>query len=101
MKAISKTYNCNISDTKVLKSANFVIIYSINDDIIKLYDIIINDKVEINGKSVDITNIVEEQLSLALKQIKNNSKFDTSMLDSDAMKLFNNALKIENKIKIK
>ena len=101
MKAISKTYNCNISDTKVLKSANFVIIYSVNDNIIKLYDIIINDKVEINGKKVDITNIVEEQLSLALKQIINNSKFDTIELDSDAKELFDSAIKIENQIKIK
>ena len=101
MKAISKTYNCNISDTKVLKSANFVIIYSVNDNIIKLHDIIINDKVEINGKKVDITSIVIEQLSLALKQIINNSKFDTIELDSDAKELFDSAIKIENQIKIK
>ena len=61
----------------------------------------INSKVQINNKKIDITDIVIEQLSLALKQISDNNNFDITELDDDAKLLYERAIKFEKHNRIK
>lgn len=98
MQTISRVYNSNLNNTKVIMNSNFVIVFEENEDIIILHDILYNNELIINEVIEDITKTVQEQIKLAIKQISHNKKIDISYLDDDARDIY---LKIIDKIKQK
>ena len=97
---LAKNYEIDPSKTKVIMNPNFGIIYEENDDEIVIADLVYNLEVNLNGYETDVEDKVLMQICLALKQIKNNKKFNTDMLNDYQKDMFNKALKIIKKIDI-
>ncbi len=97
---LANNYEINPSKTKVIMNPNFGIIYEENDDKIVIADLVYNLDVNLNGYETNIEDKVLMQICLALKQIKNNKKFNTDMLNDYQKDMFNKALKMDKKIDI-
>ncbi len=92
MASIARTYNLDPYTTKVVYHPNFFIVYCISDDKVVIADIVRNVKINTHVQERDITDIVNIQIGLALKQIKEDMEFDVEMLDSNELEIFNQAL---------
>ena len=77
-------------------NANFAIIYEEKDDIIKIGDIFYNTL----AGDMDIEDIVEMQLRLAIEQIKGNKKIDASNLEKDQEEIYNKAINLSKELDV-
>lgn len=83
-------YELNIdNDSRIIVHPNFGIIYYEYDDYIDIVNLYYNDKIIVNDKCIEITDIVFKQIELALFQIGNNKKINISNLSDDIINLLN------------
>ncbi len=95
MEKIAYNYDLDPETTRVVIHPNFYIIYCVSDGKVVLADILRSGKINKQVNERDITDIVNLQVGLALKQIKGNMEFDTSMLEPDELEIFNQAVSDE------
>ena len=93
---IADLYDLDKEKTKVIMNVNFAIIYEEKDDIIKIGDIFYNTL----AGDMDIEDIVEMQLRLAIEQIKGNKKIDIDNLDDEQKEIYIKAMNLNEEIDI-
>ena len=97
MDRIAYNYDLDPETTRIVIHPNFYIIYCVDDGKVVLADILRSGKINYKVSERDITDIVTLQIGLALKQIKGNMEFDTSMLEPEELEIFNQAILDEQK----
>ena len=86
----------NPKKARIINNANFAIFFEESEDSIILGELLFNNKVILNNEEKDVTDIVKQQILLALRQINpNNKKFDTHLLSERANMMFNKALGLD------
>ena len=87
-KVVSKVagyYGLEAVHPKIIKNANFAIMYEEKEDKIIIIEILSVDKVILNDEEKDVTDIVKEQLKLAFNQINpENKTLDITLLNGKA-----------------
>ena len=92
---VASYYGLNSSNPKIIRNANFAILYEETDDKIKIGEILFVDKVLLNDEEKDVTEIVKKQIVIALKQINpNNKEFDVSLLENRSKVMFDSIFDI-------
>jgi hypothetical protein len=84
---IAWNYGLRPDLTKVLLSSNFAIVFAEKEDEIVIADLFYNMKVNVK-EDIDAVAKIIIKIRLALEQIKNGKKFNTSMLDEEQLKIF-------------
>ena len=93
---IAYIYKIDKEKTKIIRNVNFAIIYEEKDDIINIVDIFYNK----TAGDIDIVNVVEMQIRLALEQIKSNKEIDIDDLDDEQEKIYTKAMNLNKEIDI-
>ena len=94
---IAWNYGLNPTITKVIVCPTYAIIYAEKEDEIVLADLFYNMKVKVPD-DVDAAAKIIIQIRLALEQIKNGKKFNTSMLDDEQMRVFMMATNLDKEL---
>ena len=94
---IAWNYGLNPTITKVIVCPTYAIIYAEKEDEIVLADLFYNMKVKVPD-DVDAAAKIIIQIRLALEQIKNGKKFNTSMLDDEQMRIFMMATNLDKEL---
>ena len=97
LEAIANNYGLDPKTTEVVIHPNFFIVYCTRGDTVYIGDIVRNVRVNTNVQERDITDIVNLQIGLALKQIKGDRNFDTSLLEEPELGIFMQAILDEQK----
>ena len=84
---IAWNYGLRPDLTKILLSPNFAIVFAEKEDEIVIADLFYNMKVNVK-EDIDAVAKIIIKIRLALEQIKNGKKFNTSMLDEEQLKIF-------------
>ena len=92
IESIARNYQIDPNTTKIVIHPNFYIIYCLDNDRVVVADIVRNTKINQRVSERDITDIVNLQVGLALKQIKGDKEFDLSLLEPAELEIFNQAL---------
>ncbi len=96
---IAINYGLNPKTTKIIKNANFAIIYDELPDEIIIGDILFDSNLKDKGFNIDITDKVAMQIRNAFIQIGlNKKKFNINSLDKKQLEMCNRALNIEEEL---
>ena len=99
MENISYNYNFDLETTKIIKNANFCVIYEDTEDEIIIGDILYNKTIKLNDSDVDIFDEIIIQVSIALKQINpNNKNFNIDQLEDERLEIFNKAIESDENL---
>ena len=93
---IADLYDLDKEKTKIIMNVNFAIIYEENDDKITIGDIFYNT----TAGDMDIENVVEMQIRLAIEQIKGNKEIDIDNLDDEQKEIYIKAMNLNKEIDI-
>ena len=85
---IAMNYGLNPETTRIIMHPNFAIIYDINDDRLRVGDLLFNTKVENEQQQMDIENKVVMQMRLAFEQIASDKKVNISDLDENQKEMY-------------
>ncbi|MBQ2873332.1 MAG: hypothetical protein IJE89_04980 [Bacilli bacterium] len=97
---IARDYGLNSKTTKIVMNPNFAIIYDVNDDVVRIADLLFNTKVDNNKQQMDIENIVVMQIRLALEQISKDKKINTSLLDKKQKEMYDKVMGLTDELDI-
>lgn len=99
--SLAKNYDLNPETTRIIMNPNFAIIYDINDDNIKIGDLLYNFNVDNEEQQLDIKEDVLLQMKLALNQISKEKTIDISELTDEQVEVYNNLQMINEEIDVK
>ena len=97
---ISSYYDLEPDKTKIIMNPNFAIIYEIDNDELKIGDLLFNTSASDGTNTIDITDSVLMQINLAINQIKGNRKIDVSSLNEEQQKMYYKATALTDEIDI-
>lgn len=97
---ISSYYDLEPDKTKIIMNPNFAIIYEIDNDELKIGDLLFNTSASNGTNTIDITDSVLMQINLAINQIKGNRKIDASSLNEEQQKMYYKATSLTDEIDI-
>lgn len=97
---IAKNYGLNPETSKIIMNANFAIIYDINDDKLRIGELLFNTKVDNESQQMDMENQVLMQMRLALEQIASDKSIDVSNLDEKQKEMYKKITGLTDEIDI-
>lgn len=99
--SLAKNYDLNPETTKIVMNPNFAIIYDINDNNMKIGDLLYNFTVDNGEQKRDITTDVLLQIKLALNQISTEKVIDVSQLTEEQLEIYNKLGMLNEEINIR
>ena len=85
---ISRNYGLNPETTKIIMNPNFAIIYDVNDEKIRIGELLFNTKVDNEQQQMDIEKAVIMQMRLAFDQIARDKEIDISALNDKQREMY-------------
>ena len=85
---IARNYGLNPKTTRIIMNPNFAIIYDVNDDKLRVGDLLFNTRVDNEQQQMDIEKQVVMQMRLAFEQITGDKKIDVSALDEKQKEMY-------------
>lgn len=95
--SLANNYGLDSKLTKIIMHPNFAVIYEVNENSVKIADLLYNPIITSENEK---SKTILIQIKLALEQISKNKNIDTNNLSDDAKKIFNQALNINEEIDI-
>ena len=99
--SLAKNYDLNPKTTRIVMNPNFAIIYDINDNNMKIGDLLYNFSVDNGEQQRDITTDVLLQMKLALNQISTEKVIDISGLTEEQVEVYNKLGMLNEEINIR
>lgn len=97
---IATNYGLNPYSTRIVMNPNFAIIFDVNDNKLKIGDLLFNTKIENEYQQIDIENQVVMQIRVALDQISNGKEIDVSLLSTKQKEIYTKAISLTDEIDI-
>ena len=98
--AIARNYGLNSSKTRIVMNSNLAIIYEVNDNLVKIGDLLFNTKIDNEMQQMDIEDKVVLQLRIALEQIVGDKNVDISELNDKQRAMYEKALGLTEEMDI-
>ncbi len=95
---IARNYQLNPETTRIVMNPNFAIIYDVNNNKLKIGDLLFNTKVDNDTQQLDIEHAVVMQIKLALDQIANGKEIDISSLSEKQQEMYEKAILLKDEI---
>lgn len=99
--SLARNYDLNPETTRIVMNPNFAIIYDVNDNNMKIGDLLYNFSVDNGEQQRDITADVLLQMKLALNQISTEKVIDISQLTEEQLEVYNKLGMLNEEINIR
>ena len=97
---IAENYDLNPETAKIVMNPNFAIIYDLNNDKLRIGDLLFNTKVDNGKQQMDIEKQVIIQMKLAFEQIANGKEIDVSALNEKQLEMYGKIAELTDEIDI-
>ena len=97
---IARNYRLNPETARIVMNPNFAIIYDVNDNELRIGDLLFNTKVDNNEQQMDIESNVVMQIRLALEQIGAGKEINVSLLDDKQKEMYAKATGLTDELDI-
>lgn len=95
---LARNYRLNPETTRIIMNPNFAIIYDVNEEQLKIGDLLYNTVIDNNQQQMNIEDKVAVQIRLALEQIAQDKKVDVSSLDNSQLAMYSKAVGLTEEI---
>lgn len=96
--ALAHNYGLNPETTRIVMNPNFAIIYDVNEEQVKIGDLLFNTTIDNNQQQMNIEEQVTIQMRLALEQIAQNKQIDVSSLNDTQLEMYSKATGLTGEI---
>ena len=96
--SLAHNYGLNPETTKIVMNPNFAIIYDVNDNQLKIGDLLFNTTIDNNEQQINIEEQVIIQMRLALEQIAQNKQIDVSSLNEAQREMYSKVTRLKGEI---
>ena len=86
--SLAHNYGLNPETTRIVMNPNFAIIYDVNEEQVKIGDLLFNTTIDNNQQQMNIEEQVTIQMRLALEQIAQNKQIDVSSLNDTQLEMY-------------
>ena len=90
-------HRLNSETTRVIINPNFAILYDVNQDKVRIADLLFNTKIVNKNQSIDIEEDVLLQINLALKQIGEDKDIQLVGLDENQRNMYEKAKSLDSR----